>query len=51
MWVWLQLRLTPKADFSKTDITSIFVLNVQLPEISDTRMGKYSDFLSQTRYQ
>ena len=50
MWVWLQLRLTPKADYTKTYITSIFVLNVQLPEISDTRMGKYSDFLSQTRY-
>ena len=56
MWVWFQLRLTPKGDYTKKNITAIFVLSAhivtnygaQIPEISDTRMGKYSDFLCQT---
>ena len=28
MWVWFQLRLTPKGDYTRTEITAIFVLNV-----------------------
>lgn len=31
IWVWFQLRLTPKGDSTKTDITAIFVLDAPLP--------------------
>ena len=47
MWVWLKLKLTPKGDVCVVSVGA-FLSSSLCTVLSDTWMGKYSDFPSQT---
>ena len=48
MWVWLKLKLTPKWDFCVVCVRAFFKKISLCSGLSDTWIGKYSDFPSQT---